>query len=103
VTTANQLRYLRDVAPAAEFFYAPCGYGGPHNPRPGQGADGYGRKISTDYVVRYGGRTRRVYVCQCSNAGTAYVVDGGRWAIVTDIPDNVPPLPAEYRGAVVTR
>ena len=96
-------RYLRDVAPEAKIYRSPVrpdGFGGNY---PGQGADGYGRKISTDYVARYGGRTRRVYVCQFSNAGTAYVIDGGRWAIVDEFPLDVPPLPPELRGGIVAR
>lgn len=46
--------------------------------RPGQGPDGYGRKIATDWEVRVGGKWHRVYVVQFSNAGSAYVVRGGR-------------------------
>ena len=93
----KRLRYLSDEQPGAVFYSAPCGRGGW---RPGQGADGYGRKISTDFVVRYGGRTRRVYVCQISNAGTAYVIDRGEWLVVTDAPNSPPPLPPEYRGGI---
>jgi hypothetical protein len=38
-------------------------------------ASGYGRKIPTSRMVRLDGkRWHRVYVCQISNAGTAYVV-----------------------------
>lgn len=46
----------------------------------GQGADGYGRRIATARAVWYCGRWRRVYVCQYSNAGTAYLTrpGGGR-------------------------
>lgn len=89
------LRYLRDVEPAAVFYRAPI-----DGRRPGQGADGYGRKIATDYAVRYGGRTRRVYCCVFSNAGTCYVVDRGAWLVVADMPDDVPALPPEYRGGL---
>jgi hypothetical protein len=77
------MRYLQDEQPGAEFYLSPC--------RPyGQGADGYGRKIATRYVVRYAGRTRRVYCCCYSNAGTLYVIDRGDWLVV----DSIPPLPA---------
>lgn len=98
----KRLRYLREEQPGAAFYAAPCAVRGW---RPGQRADGYGRKISTDYVVRYGGRTRRVYVCQFSNAGTAYVIDRGEWLLVGDfhIPENPPALPPEYRAGIVTR
>lgn len=88
-------RYIRDEKPDAEFYLAPIvGH------RPGQGADGYGRKIATDYAVRYGGRTRRVYCCIFSNAGTYYVVDRCEWLVVADMPGDVPPLPPEYRGGL---
>lgn len=45
----------------------------------GMGRSGYGRKIATRWMVRFGDNPRlyRVYVCQFSNAGTAYVVKGG--------------------------
>ena len=34
---------------------------------------GYGRRIPTSTMVRVNGKWRRVYVCQYSNAGTAYI------------------------------
>lgn len=36
-------------------------------------ASGYGRRIPSPYQVRYQGRWRRVYICQISNAGTAFI------------------------------
>ena len=36
-------------------------------------ASGYGRRIPTRYMVQWRGVWRRVYVCQISNAGTAYI------------------------------
>jgi hypothetical protein len=39
-------------------------------------ASGYGRRIPTQYMVKYAGRWRRVYCYQFSNAGTAYI---GQW------------------------
>jgi len=39
-------------------------------------ASGYGKRIPTHTMVRYQGKWRRVYVCQYSNAGTAYI---GKW------------------------
>ena len=47
-------------------------------------ATGYGRKIPTRYMVRLGNRWRRVYACQISNAGTAYVGKPGAWTHVVD-------------------
>ena len=102
----KKLRYLRAERPGVQFFYAPCAIvRGPHTIAPGQGADGYGRKISTDYVARYGGRTRRGYCCCFSNAGTCYVLERGEWLVVDDIPgrDALPVLPPEYRGGVTCR
>jgi hypothetical protein len=46
-------------------------------------ASGYGRRIPSPYMVRFNNRWRRVYVCQQSNAGTAYIVGSdGEWVIV---------------------
>jgi len=42
-------------------------------------ASGYGSKIPAPYMVRINGKWRRVYVCQWSNAGTAYVGKPGAW------------------------
>jgi hypothetical protein len=61
--------YLAEVFPnfAAELR--------PFKGRPCSGRDsmGYGRKIPTDYAIRLESRWYRVYVCQISNAGTAYI------------------------------
>jgi hypothetical protein len=51
-------------------------------------ADGYGRKIPTRHMVRLQDkRWRRVYVCQISNAGTAYVLVKGDWRVISDYSD----------------
>jgi hypothetical protein len=90
------IRYLRELQPAAVFYRAPI-----DGRRPGQGADGYGRKIATDYAARYGGRTRRVYCCIFSNAGSLYVVDHGERLYVGDFDmDDPAPLPPECRGGL---
>lgn len=48
-----------------------------------QTASGYGRRLVSRRVVRFpDGRTRRVYVTQYSNAGTAWIVLNGRKLIV---------------------
>jgi len=51
----------------------------------GQGADGYGSRIRTSYVVTCpDGRTRRVYVCQYGATGAYYVnVRGARVGLAT--------------------
>ena len=47
---------------------------------PGQGSDGYGRKISTDQMLQFKGEKRkyRVY-CTCfSNSGSLWINKGGK-------------------------
>lgn len=41
-------------------------------------ASGYGKRIPTNTMVKFEGKWRRVYMCQYSNAGTAYI---GKWII----------------------
>lgn len=49
-------------------------------------ASGYGNRIPTRYMVLFQGRWHRVYVCQYSNIGTAYIGKPSNWiAIVNDI------------------
>jgi hypothetical protein len=43
-----------------------------------QTASGYGRKLTSSMQVFWENRWRRVYVCQFSNAGTAYIVRNGK-------------------------
>lgn len=45
-------------------------------------ATGYGKKIPTPQVLYLFGRRYRIYVCQISNAGTAYIVYQGEKVIV---------------------
>ena len=45
-------------------------------------ATGYGRKIPTTKVLYLLGRRYRIYVCQISNAGTAYITYQGEKVIV---------------------
>ena len=47
-------------------------------PRYGMTADGYGGKVPTRYMVKYGSRWRRVYAAQYGNAGTVYIVHDGQ-------------------------
>lgn len=39
-------------------------------------ASGYGTRVPSRYMVKWLGRWRRVYICQISNSGTAYI---GTW------------------------
>ena len=48
-----------------------------------QTATGYGRKLTTPYMVNYAGRNRRLYCCQISNTGTCYMVIKGKWVVVS--------------------
>lgn len=41
-------------------------------------ASGYGNKIPTQWEIKIGSRWHRVYVIQWSNAGSAYVIVGGK-------------------------
>lgn len=47
---------------------------------------GYGKRIPSRYMVKHGGRWRRVYVVQYSNAGTAYIGKPGAWEATVSIP-----------------
>ena len=44
---------------------------------PGQGVDGYGDKITTDRMVKIGGRKLRVYCTQWSNVSSCWVTFRG--------------------------
>jgi hypothetical protein len=48
-------------------------------------ATGYGRRLTSPYMVRWEGRWRRVYVAQFSNAGTAYIGKPGAWIATVDV------------------
>jgi hypothetical protein len=39
-----------------------------------QTASGYGKKITTSYMIMYQGRLRRIYSCCYSNSGAAYII-----------------------------
>lgn len=73
--------YLSEVFPEFKAERRPfCGH---HSA--GRDSMGYGRKIPTDYAIRLGSRWYRVYVCQISNAGTAYInVKGHPFLVVLD-------------------
>ena len=43
-----------------------------------QTASGYGRKLTTAYKVEHNGRLYRVYCVQFSNAGSFYILPGGK-------------------------
>ena len=45
---------------------------------PGQGLDGYGSKITTEYKIRYEGRMHRIYATCHSNVASEWIVKGGK-------------------------
>lgn len=59
-------------------------------PTYGRDVSGYGRKIPTCLRLKVLNRWRRVYVTQYSNAGTAWVVVGGKHLVLG-------PLPARFQ------
>jgi hypothetical protein len=50
-----------------------------------QTASGYGRRLATQYMVKHQNRWMRVYVCQYSNAGTAYIGPSSKWLATVSI------------------
>ena len=43
-----------------------------------QTATGYGRKLTTEWKLRYNGRLYRIYCCIFSNSGTYYICSKGK-------------------------
>ena len=84
------LRYLTDVFTDVVFSRNDVPRDGLGH-APGQGADGYGRKITTDYVAQINGRTYRVYAICFSNAASHYVTYKGEKLFLkdSDIPEQV--------------
>ena len=50
----------------------------PRNPNVG----GYGKKIPTQYMLKYFGKWRRVYCVCYSNSGSIYVNVNGQWEFI---------------------
>lgn len=48
-------------------------------------ATGYGRRIPTEYMVKYNNRWYRVYCCIYSNIGTLYIGKSNKWLATVDI------------------
>lgn len=53
-------------------------------PRSERSDTGYGAKLPTQYMVKWEGRWRRVYVCNFGNAGTPYIGKPGAWLATVD-------------------
>ena len=83
----NSVRYLCQVFPAVEFKHAPVKRRGLLQLLPGQRADGYGSKISTDRTARIGGKGPwlRVYCVIHSNVGSLYVLKNGEKLFIRDM------------------
>ena len=79
-TRTELLNYGRDGE--ITLTAAPVKTRGPMQLLPGQGNDGYGKKITLPWTVKYGGRTRRVYCTIFSNIGTCWFVADGKKMIV---------------------
>jgi hypothetical protein len=81
----NTVNYLGDIkGDSFSVFYTET-Y--PRNRR----ADGYGDKIPTDKMVRFGKRNYRVYAICWSNCASHYVIIGGERYFLHDYDlDNVP-------------
>jgi hypothetical protein len=74
------VKYLTDTYPATHFTLKRVPRFGPWGLIRGQSPTGYGKKIPTDYLAHVGDsprRTRRVYCCRFSNAGSLYVLIRG--------------------------
>lgn len=76
----SEIQYADEVVGPYTLHRRPVPRRGMLQLAPGQGADGYGRKISTDICLKFSGekRERRVYCCCFSNCGTCYVVVNGQ-------------------------
>lgn len=68
------IEYLLDTYPQVTFeIHVP-------EQRRGQGTDGYGVKIQSDYMAKINGKGRlfRIYTCLIGNNGASYIVKGGQ-------------------------
>ena len=75
------IKHAEDIYDKVESKTVPVPRRGMMQLAPGQGADGYGRKIATDYMVRFNGKGPwlRVYCCCYSNSGTLYALVNKEW------------------------
>ena len=74
------IHYLTDTHPTATLERWPF----TGHPWSGRDAQGYGRKIPTDYGARVNGRRYRVYACCISNVASLYVTVKGQRLYITD-------------------
>jgi hypothetical protein len=78
-SSMREIRYAEDVVGEFTLHRRPVPKRGVLQLAPGQGADGYGRKITTDVClkIKCEKKERRVYCCCFSNSGTNYIVYKG--------------------------
>lgn len=76
----SQIQYADEVVGTYTLHRRPVPKRGMLQLAPGQGADGYGKKITTDICLKFRGekKERRVYCICFSNSGTCYVVVNGK-------------------------
>ena len=93
MSTVTEVKYLMDCFKGVTFREVPVPRKGFMGLAPGQGSDGYGRKISTDYMARINNRWHRVYCVCYSNSGSLYVIlRSGRFYIRDfDMQENTVP------------
>lgn len=85
------IKYLMDEYPETTFVRSEVRRFGVLQITRGQGANGYGNKITTDYMAITGHTRRRVYAICHSNAASHYVIVRGEKMFIRDfdIPDEV--------------
>lgn len=76
----SQIKYADEVIGIYTLHRRPVPKRGMLQLAPGQGADGYGKKITTDICLKFRGekKERRVYCICFSNSGTCYVIVKGQ-------------------------
>ncbi len=77
-----KVTYLRDVHEGAFVIKHPIKLVG--DQRPGQNAEGYGDKITTDYMAVVKNKRYRVYAICWSNASSYYVIIENKKLFVSD-------------------
>lgn len=87
----SPVSYLLDHHPKVKFFRKDVPRRGSLQYAPGQDVNGYGKRISTDYMAVVNNRNMRVYCCCFSNAASFYVEIKGKCYYLRegDIPDAV--------------
>lgn len=85
------VKYLTDHHSDVQFIKKPVKTIGILAYRRGQNQDGYGTKISTDYMAIINNRRHRIYLIQVSNIGSMYVLVKNERLFVRnyDIPEEV--------------